>query len=247
MFILLHFFLIPVRSILSFYLYVCPQGFYLLDYRGADIFLETNINPLSIPPVVISLTNGNPKVKPKTLDNILQRVGLCLQKILKNEYGDAYEGDLTKKNARKIMETMNPRLAHLTPSQALSSLKSELKAYADCDDPFDREFHKGETVQAWWVAVQKKQFGKVLRVCFICTPVCGPCQLTARFQALSIKLYLIVVVSMEDERTMSTITWLNSARRSRQEVATVHDHVQIRGWHRNNPKVCSIYYLLIFM
>ena len=80
----------------------------MLDYRGADIFLKTNINPLSIPPVVISLANGNLKVKLKTLDNILQRVGLCLQKILKNEYGDAYAGDLTKKNAGKVMETRNP-------------------------------------------------------------------------------------------------------------------------------------------
>jgi hypothetical protein len=83
---------------------------------------------------------------------------------LRNEYSDAYEGDLSKKDPKKIMMERNPLLAHLTPSQALVALKSELKAYADSDDPFDRAFRPNETVGMWWVAVQKKPFGKVLGV-----------------------------------------------------------------------------------
>jgi O6-methylguanine-DNA--protein-cysteine methyltransferase len=95
---------------------------------------------------------------------MIKRVGLFLQKILKNEYGDVYEGDVTKKDPKAAMKERNPRLAHLTSAQALEALKKELKAYADGDDPFDREFRAGETTRAWWVAVQKKQFGQVLGV-----------------------------------------------------------------------------------
>jgi len=43
---------------------------------------------------------------------------------------------------------------------------------------------------------------------------------------------------MEDERTMSVVTWLNSAKRSGQDVSTVQDHIQIRDWHRYEPEVC---------
>ena len=177
----------------------------------------------------------------------MKRAGLCLQKILQKEYGDAYEGDLTKKDPKAIMKERNPRLAHLTPSQALAALKMELKAYATGDDPFDREFRVGETVRAWWVAVQKKQFGQVLGVYILFLAFATLNLLTLKIQALAIKLYSIAVVSMEDERTMSVITWLNSAKRSSQDVSTVQDHVQIRDWHRYNPAVRSnvYYYVLV--
>jgi hypothetical protein len=75
-----------------------------------------------------------------------------------------HDGDLTKKNPKNIMLERNPRLAHLTPAQALASLKSELKCFVDGDDPFDRQFRAGETVRQWWIAVQKKPFGAVLGV-----------------------------------------------------------------------------------
>jgi hypothetical protein len=56
-------------------------------------------------------------------------------------------------------------------------------------------------------------------------------------QALAIKIYSIAINSMEDERTMSVITWLNSLRRSRQLVSTVQNLVKIRKWHRYDPDV----------
>jgi hypothetical protein len=63
------------------------------------------------------------------------------------------------------------------------------------------------------------------------------------WQALAIKLYSVTVVSMADERTMSVVTWLNSARHSRQHISTVADHVKIRAWHRYNPEVLKSSYL----
>ena len=62
------------------------------------------------------------------------------------------------------MMEWNPLLAHVTPSQALTALKSELKAYTDKDDLFERAFRPNETVGLWWAAVQKKMFRKVLGV-----------------------------------------------------------------------------------
>ena len=42
---------------------------------------------------------------------------------------------------------------------------------------------------------------------------------------------------MADERTMSTVTWLNAPRRSTQHVSTLQDHIKIRQWHRYKPEV----------
>ncbi len=50
-------------------------------------------------------------------------------------------------------------------------------------------------------------------------------------QALGVKIHSIHPSSMHDERAMSTITWLNSARRSAQHVKTVRDHITIRQCH----------------
>ncbi|KAG1835015.1 hypothetical protein DFJ58DRAFT_821041 [Suillus subalutaceus] len=40
---------------------------------------------------------------------------------------------------------------------------------------------------------------------------------------------------MADERTVSTIMWLNSPTRSRQDIATLKETIQIRQWHRWKP------------
>jgi len=46
---------------------------------------------------------------------------------------------------------------------------------------------------------------------------------------------------MADERTASTITWLNSALRSSQKSATLINQVQIRQWALMNPdRVCYL-------
>jgi hypothetical protein len=62
------------------------------------------------------------------------------------------------------MRRRNPRLAHLTPAEALAHLKSELKAYAAGGDPFNQTLRPKETVRQWWVAVQKHQSASVLGV-----------------------------------------------------------------------------------
>ncbi|OAX43104.1 hypothetical protein K503DRAFT_234294 [Rhizopogon vinicolor AM-OR11-026] len=112
------------------------------------------------------------------------------------------------------MKEGNPRLAGLTPREALKSLKLELKEYHKGTDPSNRKIRKHENIRDWWIAaVQKDENAQVLG-------------------ALAIKLYSVVPVSMADERTVSTITWLNSPTRSRQDIATLKETIQIRQWHR---------------
>ncbi|KAG2344826.1 hypothetical protein BDR05DRAFT_831433, partial [Suillus weaverae] len=94
---------------------------------------------------------------------------------------------------------------------ALQALKVELKEYRKGVDPFNHKIRKHENIRDWWLAAQKDENAR----------------------ALAIKLYSIVIpVSMADRRTVSTITWLNSPTRSRQDISTLKEHVQIRQWHR---------------
>ncbi|KAH7920753.1 hypothetical protein BV22DRAFT_994908, partial [Leucogyrophana mollusca] len=138
-----------------------------------------------------------------------------LQRLLKHEYGDTYtSGNI---NPRLAMERRNPLIAKHHPVDALAALKEQLKAYAKGTDPFNRRLRSGENVLDWWTAVQKDELGDVLG-------------------ALACKLYSAVPVSMVDERTVSTITWLNSPRRARQEVDTLQNHIRIRQWHRYKPE-----------
>ena len=101
---------------------------------------------MSIPRIAIGRSNGHFTVKKKTQEDVMKRVGLCLQKMLRSEYGDAYDGDLSKKKPQEIMAMRNTRIAHLTPAQALQSLKRALKIYSANEEPFDRPLYPNETV-----------------------------------------------------------------------------------------------------
>lgn len=77
---------------------------------------------------------------------VLREVQLGLQGLLKKEYG---ETALSLKDPAKIaaiMELRNPRLAGLTPAEALQNLRDELRAFASGVEPFNRRFRTGETV-----------------------------------------------------------------------------------------------------
>ena len=63
--------------------------------------------------------------------------------------------------------------------------------------------------------------------------------LTLCFQALAVKIFSAMPISMVDEHAMSIVTWLNGPRRRRQKVSTVADHLVIRGFDQLNEKVRS--------
>ncbi|KAF8451153.1 ribonuclease H-like domain-containing protein [Boletus edulis BED1] len=182
------------------------------EYCTAPIYKK--INPLTIPTILIRKKDGATTSQTKPVDDIVQRVGLSLLKVLKNEYDDVYENPATRETARSVMTRRNPLLAGIPPFNAIKSLKSQLNAYNQGYPPFDRPFQsKYMSPYTWWEHVQQHEDGTVLG-------------------ALAMKIHASAPTSIVDERTMSTISWLNSPRRSSQEVGTLQDHVKIRQWHR---------------
>jgi len=53
-------------------------------------------------------------------------------------------------------------------------------------------------------------------------------------QALAVEIFALMPVSMVEERAVSVMTWINSAKRSRQSVATVSNHLQIRQFEQSD-------------
>ncbi|KIJ07798.1 hypothetical protein PAXINDRAFT_89809 [Paxillus involutus ATCC 200175] len=190
-------------------------------YRIAPIYKDQN--PLAVPSVSINQKKGEtPTITTKPPNNIIECVGLSLQRMLKHEYGDAYQ-NRNWVDPKKQMSFQNPMLAKYHPMDALDTLKDQLKAYAKGAEPFNRRLRpKTESTADWWAAVQQDEDGGVLG-------------------ALALKIFSAVPISMADERTMSTITWLNSPRRSAQGVGTLQDHIKIRQWHRYKPEVHFIF------
>ncbi|KAJ7078626.1 ribonuclease H-like domain-containing protein, partial [Mycena crocata] len=72
----------------------------------------------------------------------------------------------------------------------------------------------------WWRRLEGSEHGGLLAV----------------IQSIAVKLYSAVPHSMADERTVSVITWMNTALRNREKVDTVFSFVQIRGWKRDQDK-----------
>jgi hypothetical protein len=50
-------------------------------------------------------------------------------------------------------------------------------------------------------------------------------------------IFSIVPNSMAEERTVSGVTWLNSALRNRQMVSTIVDQLQVRQYYGFQPQV----------
>ncbi|KAJ7746234.1 hypothetical protein B0H14DRAFT_3605957 [Mycena olivaceomarginata] len=167
------------------------------DNRGASILATPN--PLAVRPVAISFLGGEPTVKPQR--PLIERIGLSLMKILQREYGKEYRPDRTVEQARTAMEEINPYIALRAPADALRALKTQLKAFLNGDAPFDRKKKPNESARDWWVDLLNRDDSDILA-------------------ALAVKIFSSNPVSMPDERGMSTITWINSKNRNRQDVST---------------------------
>ncbi|KAK6987977.1 ribonuclease H-like domain-containing protein [Favolaschia claudopus] len=179
------------------------------DNRGASIL--STPNPLAVQPIRISISSGQPAVQPPA--PLIERVGLSLMEILRKEYGEEYSATRTIEQARAAMEDINPHIAQRTPSEALKVLKPQLEAYLAGAEPFHRKRKPTQSNWEWWVSLLGQPDSDILA-------------------ALGVKLFSSNPVSMPDERAMSTVTWMNSKDRNRQDVSTVSNYLAIRGFHR---------------
>lgn len=135
------------------------------EYRSAPIY--NTINPLAIPTIrVVRQTDGTATSAKKPVEDIVKRVGLALLGMLKNEYGDLYSNPTTMNHAHSLMAQRNASLAKIHPSDAINSLKEELKSYARGYPPFDRPFDLDHTTSllAWWERVHRSDDTNILAV-----------------------------------------------------------------------------------
>ena len=96
--------------------------------------------------------------------DIIRQVGLSLQRMLRNEYGDTYKNQATKDNMQTVMACRNHLLAKIHPTDTLKLLKEQLKAYEKGAKPFNWCFWSNESLYSLWEQVQNDQFGNVLGV-----------------------------------------------------------------------------------
>ncbi|KAJ7237618.1 ribonuclease H-like domain-containing protein, partial [Mycena rebaudengoi] len=180
-----------------------------LDNRGATILATPN--PLQIRPVTVSFSGGQPAVMQHP--PLIQRIGLSLQKILQKEYGNEYRPDRTVEEAKSAMRDINPYIVHRVPKDALSALRVQLQGFLDGVQPSDRKKKPTESPRQWWVRLLTQDDSDILA-------------------ALAAKIFSANPVSMPDERGMSTVTWINSDVRNKQDVSTLSNHLAIRGFSR---------------
>ncbi|KAG1891136.1 ribonuclease H-like domain-containing protein [Suillus subluteus] len=112
----------------------------------------------------------------------------------------------------------------LSAAEIASGLRHQIEAFW-CDEwPFNQQVKEGNPL-AWWESLQNHLHARVLA-------------------HLAIKLFSVLVNSMPDERTNSTITWFNSPIRGNQNAQTLVDMIQIGQWygkHDNKDYVPSKY------
>lgn len=119
------------------------------ENRTAPIL--SNPNPLRLPPLTLAQReDGTRFVKPNSNSNQVQNIGLSLLQILQHEYGDEYRPGRTINEAKAAMQTINPYLADYTPKDAVNALKTQLQAYIEGLEPFNRIRRKGDTLRAYW-------------------------------------------------------------------------------------------------
>ncbi|KAJ7501352.1 hypothetical protein B0H11DRAFT_2373482 [Mycena galericulata] len=161
-------------------------------------------------------TEAPPLKRSKTMASTLS-----LQKLLQREYGDEFRPGRTIEEAKKARFEINPYIANRTPTDALAALRTQLKNFLDGTAPFDRKKKPTESSREWWWVLLNREDSDILA-------------------ALAVKIFSSSPVSMPDERGMSTITWVNSDVRNKQDVPTVSNHMAIRSFSRMDSQSESI-------
>ncbi|OAX39633.1 hypothetical protein K503DRAFT_799488 [Rhizopogon vinicolor AM-OR11-026] len=114
-------------------------------------------------------------------------------------------------------ELKGEKIRDLDAGVALAKLNEQIIAYAKEAWPFNRLLtDKANTVKYWRDFLDHDS-----------------ADILAYF---AVKFFEITVNSMADERTASTVTWLNSALRSSQKGSTIIGQVQIRQWALMDPE-----------
>ncbi|KAH8813669.1 ribonuclease H-like domain-containing protein [Flagelloscypha sp. PMI_526] len=168
-----------------------------------------------------SLSTHNPRqhrLSLRSAPKMQKQLALSLLQLLSNEYSDVYDTSThprrTLEEAKKLMKERNCRLAHITPSEAIELFTAQFSAYIRGDAPFTyRETSKNKPMREWWVGLLQNPNAHVLAT-------------------LAVKIFSALPNSISEERAVSYIGQVNSARRNQQKVSTVGDWLIIKQWLR---------------
>jgi hypothetical protein len=130
-------------------------------------------------------------------------------------------------------DPIEPLFKELSPSEVVDGLRHQLEAFWRNELPF-KEPVKDRDPLGWWEALQKHPHAQVLAVHCPQSLICQYTLLNHDFQHLSIQMFSVLVNSMPDERTNSTITWFNSPLRGSQNAQTLVDMIQVGQWYRKH-------------
>ncbi|KAG2116350.1 hypothetical protein BD769DRAFT_1778182 [Suillus cothurnatus] len=132
--------------------------------------------------------------------------------------------DFLKEKLQKDLSHYVANPDSYSAAEVASGLRHQLEAFWHGEWPFNQQVKDGNPL-AWWESLQDHLHARVLA-------------------HLAIKIFSVLVNSMPEERTNSTITWFNSPTRGSQNAQTLVDMIQIGQWygkHQNKDYVLSKY------
>ncbi|KAG5634248.1 hypothetical protein H0H81_002717, partial [Sphagnurus paluster] len=108
------------------------------------------------------------------------------------------------------------------PAAFIKAYQAQFTAYAQHSYPFNVPFGQDQDSLDWWLPLETTPNAEILAT-------------------IAVKIYSAVPHSMADERTMSAVTMMNTAQRSRQKVETIMAMVQIQEYYKNQKqtKICK--------
>ncbi|KAG0700235.1 ribonuclease H-like domain-containing protein, partial [Suillus ampliporus] len=135
-------------------------------------------------------------------------------------------------------DSFEPLLKDLSQAQVVDGLRHQLEAFWRNEWPFNEPVKDGNPL-GWWEALRHHSQAQVLavRTYQLCC-YCGVIHQSRVLQLLAIQIFSVLVNSMPDERTNSTITWFNSPLRGSQDARTLLDMIQIGQWYGKH-QVCA--------
>ncbi|PVF91234.1 hypothetical protein CPB86DRAFT_386798 [Serendipita vermifera] len=117
----------------------------------------------------------------------------------------------------EINSKLHDVLNKMDPRTAIETLYNDYLEWVQQEPPYNKPIAKHRTARDWW---EQRARGNAMRV----LPV------------ICVKIHSVIPNSMFDERTTSTFTWMNTALRNRQKVASIKNKVQIRQHYLNDPQ-----------
>jgi hypothetical protein len=201
-------------------------------YRAAGVIRD--LNPLAIQKITIPARSakGKPAAKNETVPPSIQRLTNYLALMLKREFA-RFKHPHTGKKADPQPVPQPKWFTQLTPRRALELLVEQILKFSKSSYPFERKLEIDENPFQYWSRLKQEEAAQPLAVSIV---LCRHMHRLTSHQTLAMNMFAVFPSSINDETTQSGITWLNSALRNQQKVATVGRLLLIRQYNMNRKR-----------